>query len=462
VSYVRRLQERERATGRPVRIGLVGAGQMGLGFLAQVNRIPGMEVSAVADVLPGRAEAALLRTGRTAVADGSDVAVLSLAVEEGRAVTVDDAMLLTALPLDVIVDASGVPDVGAAVAFAALLAGQDVALLNVECDVTVGLLLSSVAAQCGRVYTVCRGDEPAEAKRLVDFARNLAFEVVCAGKGKNNPLNPYATPDSLRAEAERKHMNPKMLASFVDGSKAMIEMASLANATGLEVSRRGMYGPPATVPTLHDVFRPASDGGVLDRAGVVDYCTGPVAPGVFVVARSEEPLVVEEMAYLGMGDGPYYSFYRPYHLASIEAPLSVAETVLDRMPSLAPESWKAEVVAATKRPLRAGEKLDGIGGSTVYGVIEQAPVAKEQGFLPLGLLDGATLVRDLPVDATITAADVELRPGTAIGALRALQDRLSSRLAGPSSQLPSLDDLVISQLAAGGNHQAVLSREQHR
>ena len=176
-------------------------------------------------------------------------------------------------------EATGVPDVGARIAVEALAAGIGVATLTVESDVTIGRYLAQLADESGALYSVCRGDEPVETKILVDYARDLNFEVICAGKGKNNPLDRYATPESLAERAATKQMNPKMLTSFVDGSKAMIEMASLANTTGLGVSTRGMHGPASTVPTLHQTFALKEDGGILDRAGVVDYCTGPVAPG---------------------------------------------------------------------------------------------------------------------------------------------------------------------------------------
>ena len=215
-----------------------------------------------------------------------------------------------------------------------------------------------------------------------------------------------------------------MLASFVDGSKAMIEMAALANAADLGVSKRGMNGYETTVPQLHEVFRPAADGGILDRSGVVDFATGPVAPGVFVIARSDEPTVVEEMDYLGMGAGPYYSFYRPYHLASIEAPLSIPPAVLDGQSDIAPRAWRAKVAAGTKRPLKAGETIDGIGGNCVYGMIDSAEAARAERLVPLGLLAGARLTRDVDVDHLLTYDDVEVDTSTTIFALRGLQDRL--------------------------------------
>ncbi|MBO8191561.1 oxidoreductase [Streptomyces oryzae] len=435
MSYIDQLRQRELELGRPVRVGLVGAGQMGLGFVAQVTRIPGMEISAIADIAPERGHEAFQRSQRGPAVSGGTPAELAAAVLRGRPVVVTDALDLVTLPVDIIVDASGVPDVGAAVAFSGLLAGKDIALLNVECDVTIGLLLSAVAQQMGRVYTVCRGDEPVECKRLVDYVRDIGFSVVCAGKGKNNPLDPTATPEALADQAEAKHMNPKMLASFVDGSKTMIEMVALANATDLQLSRRGMTGPRVTVEDLAWAFRPEEDGGVLPAAGVVDYCTGPVAPGVFVIGHCTDPVVTAEMKYLTMGEGPYYAFYRPFHLASVEAPLSVAEAVLERTASLAPKVWNAEVVAVAKRDLLAGERVDGIGGSTVYGLAESARTAAEQDLVPLGLASGAEVLRDVPAGTVLTAQDLRIDQSTMIATLRRLQDRL---LAGQRLDLPAV------------------------
>lgn len=394
-----------------------------------------MEVAAVADIEPDRALSAYRRAGRADPLLSGDADRLCEAVEDGRPVVTDDAELLVRLPVDIVVEASGVPEVAARVALAALLAGRDIALLTVECDVTVGLALAGLAKRMGRVYTVCRGDEPVEALRLVDYARTLGFEVICAGKGKNNPLDPQANPDVLAEQARARGMNPKMLTSFVDGSKTMIEMAALANATGLEVSRRGMYGPPATVERLSEVFRPQADGGVLDRPGVVDYCTGPVAPGVFTVVRCPDPVVAAELDYLSLGTGPYYALYRPYHLASVEAPLTVAETVLDRTPSLAPTSWTAEVVAVAKRDLKEGEVIDGIGGHLVRGLIEAAGVAAHEGLLPLGLAAGATLLREVPAGEPLTRDAVALRDDTVIATLRRLQDQWAGVRKGAPSLL---------------------------
>ena len=421
MSYRDRLQQRLDDTGRPLRVGLVGAGQMGRGFAAQLLRMPGISLAAVLDVQRERAEEALGQAGITPVtATSADDA--ARAIESGGSVALGGIDELGGLPLDIVVEATGVPDVGARTAVDSLAAGMGFATLNVESDVTIGRYLALLAQQSTGIYSVCRGDEPVETKILVDFARDLNFEVICAGKGKNNPLDPTATPDSLTAQAIAKGMNPKMLTSFVDGSKAMIEMAALANTTGLAVSKRGMHGPPSTVPTLHQTFALTDDGGLIDRPGVVDYCTGPVAPGVFVVVRTEDPYVHHEMTYLQMGDGPYFSFYRPYHLASIEAPLTVYEMALDKRASLTSEYWTAEVGAEAKRALRAGEKIDGIGGSTVRGMIDDAAAFVRDNGVPLGVLAGATLRHDVPAGHLLTYDDVELLEDSLIVRMRRIQE----------------------------------------
>ncbi|MGD9961674.1 NAD(P)H-dependent oxidoreductase [Nocardioides sp.] len=435
MSYRDRLQERLDQTGRPLRVGLVGAGQMGRGFAAQLLRMPGISLSAVFDVQRERAVDALGQAGITP-SSAHDTETAAVAIENGESVALEGLDDLGLLPLDVVVEATGVPDVAVNVAIQALSAGINVATLTVEADVTVGRYLAKLAQESGAIYSVCRGDEPVETKILVDYARDLNFEVICAGKGKNNPLDRYANPETLAERAATKGMNPKMLTSFVDGSKAMIEMASLANTTGLGVSKRGMHGPPSTVPTLHETFALVEDGGLLDRPGVVDYCTGPVAPGVFVVIRTHDPYVHHEMTYLQMGDGPYFALYRPYHLASIEAPLTVYEMVLDKRASLTSEHWTAEVGAETKKALKAGERIDGIGGMTVRGLIDPAEDFAAANGVPLGVLAGAVLKHDVPVDHLLTYDDVELVESSAIVKMRRIQESMDK-----DTPVPTLDEL---------------------
>jgi predicted homoserine dehydrogenase-like protein len=418
MSYVSRLRERERQVGRPVRVGLVGAGQMGRGLAAQLGRIPGMALAAAFDVDAERARQACVASGAARIETDPGRAVEAVAA--GIPVALDDSAAAADLGLDAVVDATGVPDVGARIAQQCLLRGIDFITLNVETDVTVGRYLGALADASRAVYSVADGDEPVAAKELVDFAYDLGFDVVCAGKGKNNPFDPTATPDSVSATAETRHMNPKMLASFVDGSKTMIEMAALANATGFVPDVIGMHGPTAQVDELADVLRPAAHGGLLSAPGRVDYAFGP-APGVFVIITGDDPIVAEEMSYLSMGKGPYWCLYRPYHLASLEAPRSVARAVLDRRSSLRPTTWSAEVVAVAKRDLSQGERIDGIGGYTVRGVTYPASAATD--LLPLGLAQGCQVVAPIAQGQPIPSDSV-VPAGNTIEILRRLQDEL--------------------------------------
>ncbi len=404
MSYRERLIERENLLGRPARVGLVGAGQMGRGLAAQIGRVPGMALAAVVDLDEGRASEAL----RLASAGEDAVALI-------------DAAGLLDLDLDVVMEATGVPEIGARVAQSCLLAGIHVLLLNVETDVTVGRYLDRLATAAGVAYGVAHGDEPVAAKELVDFAHDLAFEVVCAGKGKNNPRDRNATPSSVAGEAAAKRMNPKMLYSFVDGSKTMIEMAALANATGLPLDVPGGHGPTVEIERLAEVFRPAADGGILSASGRIDFAFGP-APGVFVVVTADDATVADEMSYLSMGAGPYWSLYRPYHLASLEAPRSIAQAVLDGTSPLRPTTWTAEVVACAKRDLSAGQVIDGIGGENVYGLTFGA--AEAGALLPLGLAEGATLTAPVRRGEPLPLEACDLVPST-IGHLRGLQEGLA-------------------------------------
>ena len=424
MAYSLRLHDHAKKIGRDVRVALVGAGQMGRGFGYQIFRMPGLSLAIVVDIDPNRIRSLFNDVGIKEVVISTDPKVLSDAIFAGKAAGTTTTEFIADLPFDIIVEATGVPDVGAHVAFSCLQAKKDVAVLNVEMDVTIGPLLHDMAVSGGAVYTVCHGDEPIEAKALVDFARDLQFEVVAAGKGKNNPFEPLSTPDTVRERALSRAMNPKMLCSFTDGSKTMTEMAALANATGLELSKRGMYGPHATVKTLTSVFALQGDGGVLDRAGVVDYCTGDVAPGVFVIVRSEAPYINHEMSYLAMGPGPYFALYRPFHLASIEAPLSVARAVLDRESSLFAPNLQAEVVTMAKRNLNPGEIIDGIGGFTVRGYADIAKDARRDNLVPIGLIEGAIVQKPIKVGDLISYDQIELNDSSLIVQLRRKQDSL--------------------------------------
>lgn len=423
MQYRELLNDLAAKQGRRSRIALVGAGQMGRGFASQSHHL-GLEVSVIADVDPARIKQAYADLKHKEPIISDDVDQLNKAINSGQPAGTLDSKLIALLDVDVVVEATGVPEIGAQVSYNALINKKHVAVLNVECDVTIGPLLRKTAEENGVIYSVCHGDEPIEAKVLVDFALDLSFEVICAGKGKNNPFEPLSNPDTVLERARAKHMNPKMLASFTDGSKTMIEMAALANATGLSLTQRGMIGPKATVKTLQDVFALKADGGVLDEPGVVDYCTGDVAPGVFVVVRTDQPYVSEEMSYLGMGKGPYFAIYRPYHLASVEAPITVAKILTEGRSSLVSGKRMTEVIAATKKLHNVGDKFDGIGGYSARGVTDKVADALKDGMVPIGLLQGATTKRKIEVGEYVTWDDVDLDESQTIYQLRKQQDAL--------------------------------------
>jgi len=419
-----RLQVRERE-GRPIRVAVVGAGQMGASLCRRLGRLPGFALVGACDVVPGRAATALAHAGVVAGAAESDAEARRL-VDARRAVATTRADVLMDLPdVDAVVDATGDPEAGARLALAALGRRRVVVTLNVEAEATVGPVLACTARAAGVGYTLAAGDEPAVLAELVEFARLVGLEVVCAGKGKNNRLDRTATAASVALEAAQRGMSPRMLAAFVDGTKTMAELAVLANGTGLVPDRAGLHGPRADLADLLRVFVPAADGGILQRTGVVDFAVGDVAPGVFVVGRADDAALQRDLAYLRMGAGPYYLLYRPYHLASLEAPLTIARAVLDGEITLAAAGAPvAECVAAAKRDLRPGEILDGIGGATVYGVALAADEARARETVPVGVAAGARVRRPVARDALLTAADVELDEALTVVHLRRLQDAL--------------------------------------
>jgi predicted homoserine dehydrogenase-like protein len=412
------------ARGEVIKVGLVGAGQMGEGLVAQMETMFGMRAFAVADVVPGRAVEVLRLAGvePAQIVETDDPDAATAAIESGRRVATVNPAITWETPLDITVEATGIPEVGARVAHGAILARKHVLQMNVETDATVGWLLRRMANAAGVVYTLTAGDEPGSTMELYDFATSLGFEVVCAGKGKNNPLDRAATPESVASQAHEKQMNPKMLASFVDGTKTMVEMTSFANAVGFVPDVPGMHGPVVTPKTIAEVYAPKEAGGILSGTPRVEYGFG-ISPGVFVVFTTKHPKLVRDLQYLSMGPGPYWALYRPYHLTSLETPISIARAVMHGDTTVATDRPPtAETVTVAKRTLRAGETIDGLGGFAAYGMIETAAEAERARLLPLGLAPGSTLVRDVEIGEYLTYDDVEIDESLMIVHLRRLQD----------------------------------------
>ena len=425
------LQRRASDLGRPIRIGLIGSGEMGTDIVTQCAQMKGITVGAIAEIRPGAAEHALAIAGRSADA-GRKVGTQSAfdaALEQGRVAITEDAQLVCKSPhVDVVIDATGKPGVGAEIGLSAMEQGKHLVMMNVEADVTIGAYLMREARRLGVVYTLGAGDEPSACIELLNLVNSLGYPIVAAGKGKNNPLNVEATPDGYEEEARRRNMNPRMLCEFVDGSKTMVEMAAISNATGLVPDKPGMHGPAATLDELAATLCPREDGGLLSRSGVVDYTIGKgVAPGVFVVAKAPNARIHERMADLKMGKGPYFKFVRPYHLTSLEVPLSCARAVLYKSADMVPlETPVSEVCALAKKDLQPGEKLDAIGEYTYRAWIMLRGEAAAQKAVPCGLLEGGKVTRAIRKGELLTTANCAVDTTAKIHELRLRQDAMLS------------------------------------
>ena len=416
-------------TGKPIRIGLVGSGEMGTDIVTGVAHMPGIEIGAISELRSAAAgkavDIAYQEQGHWQEAKTVDA--LNAVMEQGKVAVTDNVdHLINSGLIDVVIDATGVPAVGAEIGLRAMEHGKHLVMMNVEADVTIGAYLKSEADRLGVTYSLGAGDEPSSCMELIEFVSAMGHPIVAAGKGKNNPLNIEAVPDQYAEEAKRRNMNVRMLVEFVDGSKTMVEMAAIANATGLVPDCPGMHGPAATLDTLAKVLVPKKDGGVLSKMGVVDYSIGKgVAPGVFVVAEMSHPRVRERMEDLKMGHGPYFTFHRPYHLTSLEVPLTCARVVLygkaDMVPLAKPV---AEVCAVAKKDLKPGDTLDAIGEYCYRAWIMTAPEARTAKAIPCGLLHAAKVTNPIKKGDLITRANAEVPASSKIGALRARQDKL--------------------------------------
>ena len=421
--------KRRADSGRPIRIGLIGSGEMGTDIVSRVAHMDGIEVAAIADRNPDAAHRAVRIAHREAghSTDASSPDKLNALIEKGVvAVTADATPVLESGLIDVVVDATGIPEAGAEIGLAAMERGKHLVMMNVEADVAIGAYLKAEADRLGVVYSLGAGDEPSACMELVEFVAAMGHRVVAAGKGKNNPLNMDAVPDDYAEEAARRGMNVRMLVEFVDGSKTMVEMAAIANATGLVPDKPGMHGPEAPAEALSRVLVPQSDGGVLSAPGRVDYSVGKgLAPGVFVVAEMGHPRIRERMEDLKMGEGPYFTFIRPYHLTSLEVPLTCARAVLYGTADMVPlDRPVAEVCAVAKRDLSAGETLGNIGEDTYRAWLMEAVDARAAQAVPCGLLCGAEVVAPISKGTLVTRSNARVAEGSRIAVLRARQDAM--------------------------------------
>jgi predicted homoserine dehydrogenase-like protein len=418
--------------GKPVRIGLIGCGQMGTDILVQTSLMQGIIVVAVAATRPENVAAAVKMGGTH-----HKPCIVSTISEARAAIRAGDLAAMTSIDMvcqipevDVIIDATGRPNAGAEVATAAIAAGKHMVMMNVEADITIGAWLAAQARRKGVVYTLGAGDEPSSTMELIRFARTLGYGIVAAGKGKNNAFKTDAMPDDYRAEASARNMNPRMLVEFVDGSKTAVEMTCIGNAAGLSPDVPGMHGPAAPLHELQNYFRPKAEGGLLSRKGVVDFSVAKgVAPGVFVVVEAPHPRIIERFDDLHVGKGPYYALTRPFHLTSLEVPLTAAAAVIfgtTEMVSLPVPS--GEVGCMAKRDIEPGETLDAIGETCYRGFALERRDAMAKNALPIGLAHGAVVTQRVPKGTLVTREAAVPDKRLKIVAVRKLQDAMVRRL----------------------------------
>jgi predicted homoserine dehydrogenase-like protein len=419
------LLERE-AAGRPVTVGLIGAGKFGTMFLAQARLTRGLHVVAVADLDVARARSQFATAGWEQARFSA--ASLDDALKSGRTCVTDDAPALIACPqIEVIVEATGVPPAGIRHALGAIAHGKHVVMVNVEADAVAGPLLARKAKAAGVVYSLAWGDQPALICEHVDWARACGFKVIAAGKGtRYEPHYHRSTPDTVwdildkyLNITDRNSINPKMFNSFIDGTKSGIEMTAVCNATGLVPQSDGLGFPPASRFELAEVCKPKAAGGTLAREGVTEvvssvYRDGRDVPhhlalGTYVVFEGESDYArrcFSEYAMLPDKSGRYAALYRPIHMIGLELGISVASAALRKEPTGAPTGFRSDVAATAKRALAAGEVLDGEGGFCVWGKQVPAERSLSEGLLPLGLAHNVRLKRDLAEGECLIWSDV--------------------------------------------------------
>jgi predicted homoserine dehydrogenase-like protein len=425
----RMLLER-KAAGRPVTVGIIGAGKFGTMFLSQARLTDGMHVVAVADINTARAHSQL----KTACWPAEQYGAKSLdeALKNRSTMITDNGDALVTHPgIEVIIEATGDPGAGIRFALKAIENGKHIVMVNVEADAVAGPLLNKRAKAAGVVYSLAWGDQPALIADHVDWARACGFKVVSAGKGtRYMPAYHQSTPetvwdilDKYMKIRDRQSINPKMFNSFVDGTKSGIEMTAVCNATGLESQTDGLSFPPATRFEHAEICKPKADGGVLERKGVTEVTSSvyrdgtdverSLVMGTYVVIESDSAYTEEcfrEYSMLPDSSGKYAALYRPTHMIGLELGLSVASAALRKEPTGAPVCFNSDVVATAKRDLKAGEMLDGEGGFCVWGKQTPAKTSLKEGYLPLGLAHKVKLKQDIATGARLRWSDVDYDP----------------------------------------------------
>ncbi len=422
-----RLLAARAAAGKPITVGVIGAGKFGAMFLAMAARSPGIHVAVIADLSPAKARENLTRIGWAP--EQSAATTLDRALTTRATFVTDNAALVNDPRIEVVVESTGNPAAGIRHALAAIAARQHIVMVNVEADVLAGPLLAAKATEAGVVYSMAYGDQPALVCEMVDTIRAMGLPIIAAGKGtKYLPAFHASTPETVWGhygltpeQAAAGGMNPQMFNSFLDGTKSSIEMAAIANATGLLPPEDGLAFPPCGVQDLPHILRPRAEGGILPQKGMVEVISslerdarqvvGDLRWGVYAVFEGETDYIRRCFSEYGVhtdSTGHYAALWRPYHLIGLELAVSVASVALRREPTGCGEAWRGDAVATAKRALKTGEILDGEGGAMVWGKCIPAARSLAENALPIGLAHGVKLLRDLPEGAVLRQSDVAL------------------------------------------------------
>lgn len=414
--------------GESIKLAVMGAGKMGTSLISQLANIDAMEVKLVIDRTPQKAIEALVKSG---VAE--DKIIYTDDYNEGYeilekgyvCVSTNYRLSYKLLQINAVVDCTGNPSFGAVIARKTIQYHKHMISFNVECEATVGPVLHDMAKKAGVVYTGILGDEPGAIIDLCNQAFGMGLDVLVAAKGKNNRLDEYVTPDQIREEAKGKSLNPKMLTSFIDGTNTMLELNSVCNALGFLPDTFGCHGIEANPETAVEKFKLKTEGGILDNYKIVEFSNG-MAPGVFIIVTSDKEDVRDLMKFLGFGDGPNYLMYRPYHLTSLEAPITIYNAVVENESTIAPiQGQVADTITIAKRDIKKGETLDGIGSEKVFGKLTSHTKCMNEDLLPIGMITPKTIAAvDIAKDTLIDMSMVEIDERATITRLRRRQNSM--------------------------------------
>ena len=396
--------------GKPIKVAAVGTGFIGRGMIIQASFMKGIRISLIyARDLDKVRHIVKQCNNNLEYKECSTIAELKEAQKTNKIALVSDPNLIYESDADVVVDTTGAPEFGARVAYNSIISGKHI-VTNPEMDICVGTELKQLANKNNVVYSGQDGDEPGVVKQLFDYVSILGFEITALGKFKNF-TDIHANPSSVKPWSDAYKQNPYKISSFADGTKMNIEMGLVSNATGYLPDVRGMHGHKMSIDEIVNHIKPVEEGGILNKNKVIEIIPGAEpSGGVFVIGHTKHPQIIDDMQYYKMGTGPYYLFYRPYHLCSVEMLIGVANMVINRESTIEPISEKPFVDVATfaKRPLKKGERLDTIGGYDYYGLVDSYTTYRRENALSVSLAENAIVTRDIAQDEMLTMKDIEI------------------------------------------------------